>query len=38
MTSDKKVQKDLRYAAENLREASERLQAPKKRKKHASGA
>jgi hypothetical protein len=32
VTSDKKVQKDLRTAAENLREASERLRAPKKRK------
>ncbi len=32
LTSDKKVQKDLRTAAENLREASERLRAPKKRK------
>ena len=32
MTSDKKVQKDLREAAESLREASERLRAPKKRK------
>ena len=36
VTSDKKVQKDLRSAAENLREASERLQAPKK-KKHRLG-
>jgi hypothetical protein len=33
MTSDKKVQKDLRSAAESLREASEQLRAPKKRKK-----
>jgi hypothetical protein len=32
VTSDKKVQKDLRSAAESLREASERLQAPRKRK------
>ena len=32
VTSDKKVQKELRTAAENLREASERLRAPKKRK------
>jgi hypothetical protein len=32
VTSDKKVQKELRSAAENLREASERLRAPKKRK------
>ena len=38
VTSDKKVQKDLRSAAENLREASERLQAPKKRRRAASGA
>ena len=33
VTSDKKVQKDLRNAAENLREASERLRKPPKRKK-----
>lgn len=32
VTSDKKVQKDLREAAENLREASEQLRAPRKRK------
>lgn len=32
VTTDKKVQKDLRAAAESLREASERLRAPKKRK------
>jgi hypothetical protein len=32
VTTDKKVQKDLRKAAENLQEASERLRAPKKRK------
>jgi hypothetical protein len=32
VASDKKVQKELRSAAENLREASERLRAPKKRK------
>jgi hypothetical protein len=32
VTSDKKVQKDLREAAESLREASERLRAPKRRK------
>jgi hypothetical protein len=32
VTSDKKVQKDLRKAAESLQEASERLRAPKKRK------
>ena len=33
VTSDKKVQKDLRNAAENLREASERLRKPPKRKR-----
>jgi ferric-dicitrate binding protein FerR (iron transport regulator) len=32
MTSDKKVQKELREAAESLREASERLRKPPKRK------
>lgn len=32
LTSDKKVQKDLRAAADSLRDASERLRAPKKRK------
>jgi hypothetical protein len=32
VTSDKKVQKDLRNAAESLREASEQLKAPRKRK------
>ncbi|HYG96448.1 MAG TPA: hypothetical protein VD741_04995 [Solirubrobacterales bacterium] len=33
VTSDKKVQKDLRKAAENLQEASERIRSkPKKRK------
>jgi hypothetical protein len=32
MTSDRKVQKDLRAAAESLRDASEQLRAPKKRK------
>ena len=32
VTSDKKVQKDLRKAAENLQEASERLREPQKRK------
>lgn len=32
VTSDKKVQKELRSAAENLRDASERLRAPKKHK------
>ena len=33
MTSDKKVQQDLRVAAESLRDASEQLRAPKKRRK-----
>jgi hypothetical protein len=37
VTSDKKVQKDLRTAAENLREASEALRAPKKKKKSKLG-
>ncbi|HEX5610988.1 MAG TPA: hypothetical protein VFX45_12950 [Solirubrobacterales bacterium] len=37
VTSDKKVQKDLRDAAENLREAAERLRAPKRRKKSKLG-
>jgi hypothetical protein len=37
LSSDKKVQKDLRAAAESLREASERLKAPKKRKKSRLG-
>jgi hypothetical protein len=37
MTSDKKVQKDLRTAAESLRDASEALRAPKKRKKSKLG-
>ncbi|HXR30872.1 MAG TPA: hypothetical protein VN752_06995 [Solirubrobacterales bacterium] len=32
VTSNKKVQRDLRTAAENLRDASEQLRAPKKRK------
>src|SRR5882757_6196972 len=32
VTSDKKVQKDLRKAAENLQEASERLRKPTKRR------
>lgn len=32
VTSDKKVQKDLREAADSLREASERLRKPPKRK------
>jgi hypothetical protein len=33
VTSDKKVQKDLRNAAESLREASERLRKPPKRQR-----
>jgi hypothetical protein len=37
VSSDKKVQKDLRTAAESLREASERLKAPRKRKKSRLG-
>jgi uncharacterized protein YcfJ len=32
VTSDKKVQRDLRSAAESLRDATEQLRAPKKRK------
>lgn len=32
VTTDKKVQKEMRKAAESLREASERLNKPKKRK------
>jgi hypothetical protein len=37
VASDKKVQKDLRTAAESLRQASEQLRAPKKRKKSRLG-
>jgi len=37
VTSDKKVQKDLRSAAENLRNASEQLRAPRKRRKSRLG-
>ena len=37
LTSDKKVQKDLRAAAESLRDASERLRAPKKKRKSRLG-
>ncbi len=37
VTSDKKVQKDLRAAAESLRDASEQLRAPRKRKKSKLG-
>jgi hypothetical protein len=33
VTTDKKVQKDLRAAAESLREASEQLRAPRKRRR-----
>jgi len=36
VTSDKKVQKDLRSAAESLREASEAFKAPRKRKRKKS--
>jgi len=37
VTSDKKVQKDLRSAAESLRDASEQLKGPRKRKKSRLG-
>jgi hypothetical protein len=37
VTSDKKVQRDLRSAAESLRDASEQLRAPRKRKKGRLG-
>jgi hypothetical protein len=37
VTSDKKVQRDLKVAAENLRDASESFRAPKKRKKSKLG-
>jgi hypothetical protein len=37
VTSDKKVQRDLRTAADNLRNASEQLRGPKKRKKSRLG-
>jgi hypothetical protein len=37
VTSDRKVQKDLREAAESLREASEHLRAKKKRRKGRLG-
>jgi len=37
MTSDKKVQKDLREAAENLREAADRLREPKRKRKGGLG-
>jgi len=37
VTSDKKVQRDLKVAAENLRDATEALRGPKKRKKSGLG-
>lgn len=37
VTRDKKVQRDLRSAAESLRDASEQLRAPKRRKKSRLG-
>ena len=37
VTTDRKVQRDLRAAAESLREASEQLRAPKKRKRSRLG-
>jgi hypothetical protein len=37
VTSDKKVQRDLKLAAENLRDASEAFRTPKKRKKSRLG-
>ncbi|HEX9967001.1 MAG TPA: hypothetical protein VGB06_03545 [Solirubrobacterales bacterium] len=37
VTSDKKVQKDLRTAADSLREASDQLRAPKRRRKGKLG-
>jgi hypothetical protein len=37
VTSDKKVQRDLRSAAESLREASETLRAPRKKRKSKLG-
>jgi hypothetical protein len=37
VTSDKKVQRDLRSAAESLREASEALRAPKRKRKSKLG-
>lgn len=37
VTSDKRVQRDLKVAAENLRDASEAFRAPKKRKKSRLG-
>ncbi|HEY8082921.1 MAG TPA: hypothetical protein VIE64_05115 [Solirubrobacterales bacterium] len=37
VTSDKKVQKDLRAAAESLRDASEQIRAPRKRRRGRLG-
>jgi hypothetical protein len=37
VTGNKKVQKDLRVAADSLRQASEQLRAPKRRKKSRLG-
>ncbi|HMC51089.1 MAG TPA: hypothetical protein VKH20_10635 [Solirubrobacterales bacterium] len=37
VTSDKKVQRDLKVAAESLRDASEAFRTPKKRKKSKLG-
>lgn len=37
VTTDKKVQKDLRTAAESLREATEQLKKPRRRKKGRLG-
>jgi hypothetical protein len=37
VTGDKKVQRDLKVAAENLRDASEAFRTPKKRKKSRLG-
>ncbi len=37
VTTDRKVQKDLRTAAENLRDASEQLRSPKKKKRGKLG-
>ena len=37
VTGDKKVQRDLKVAAENLRDASEAFRAPKRRKKSRLG-
>jgi hypothetical protein len=37
VTSDRKVQKDLRQAAESLREATEQIRGPRKRKRSKLG-